>query len=120
MIYRYKPETEFMTEERCSIVEIMNSSQDNLCSIAQARVKPGVTTTLHRVKGVVERYIILSGEGTVFIGESEPETVREKDVVRIDANVPQKIANKSDKEDLIFLCVCTPGFTVDAYEDLEI
>ncbi len=118
MIYPYKPETEFETDEHCSIIELLNSPNDPECSIAQARVKPGVTTALHSVTGVVERYIVLSGEGLVTVGDSEPVAVGEKCVVLIDKGVSQKIANTSRSEDLIFLCVCTPRFRPELYVEL--
>ncbi|PCJ38857.1 MAG: cupin [Moraxellaceae bacterium] len=119
MIYHYKPENECETDEKCFIIEMLPASADEGCSIAQARVMPGVTTTLHKVLGVVERYVILSGEGLVTVGDSAPEKVSVKDIVSIDKDVPQKIENTSGTEDLVFLCVCTPGFNIENYVDLE-
>ena len=45
MISKFKPETEFYTDERCYIVEMHNREEDEGCSIVRARVAPGVTTT---------------------------------------------------------------------------
>src|SRR6478609_2389104 len=108
MIYRFKPETEFEIEERSFIVEMLSSQHDPSCSIARARVKPGITTALHAVRATVERYIILQGEGEVTVGNRAPERVRAMDVVWIDKDEAQKIRNVSDVEDLVFLCICTP------------
>ena len=119
MIYRFKPETEFEIEERSFIVEMVGSQTDPSCSIARARVKPGITTVLHAVRATVERYIILQGEGEVTVGNKPVERVRSMDIVWIDKDEPQKIRNISDVDDLIFLCVCTPGFQMDAYVDME-
>jgi mannose-6-phosphate isomerase-like protein (cupin superfamily) len=119
MIYRFKPETEFEIEERSFIVEMLSSQADPSCSIARARVKPGITTALHGVRNTVERYIILQGEGEVSVGMQAPEQVRAMDVVWIDKDQPQKIRNTSNKDDLVFLCVCTPGFRMDAYIGME-
>ena len=52
---------EYYFDEGCFILELSNSPADPDVSIARARVKAGVTTKLHRLKGVVERYVILTG-----------------------------------------------------------
>ena len=119
MIYRFKPETEFEIEERAFIVEMLSSRSDPTCSIARARVKPGVATALHAVRGIVERYLILQGEGEVTVGNRAVERVGPMDIVWIAKDEAQKIHNTSKSEDLVFLCICTPGFQMDAYVDLE-
>jgi mannose-6-phosphate isomerase-like protein (cupin superfamily) len=119
MIYRFKPETEFEIEERSFIIEMLGSGADPSCSIARARVKPGITTALHALRDTVERYIILQGEGEVSIGTRPVESVSAMDVVWIDKNEKQKIRNVSKVDDLVFLCVCTPGFRMDAYIGME-
>lgn len=118
MISSYKPDTEFYTPERCHIVEIHNREEDKVCSVARARVEPGVTTKLHSVRGTVERYVILEGRGRVEVGDDEPVTVQPLDVVTIPAGVSQRITNLGDR-DLIFLCICTPRFMPDCYVDEE-
>jgi mannose-6-phosphate isomerase-like protein (cupin superfamily) len=117
-VYRFKPESEFCTEERCYIVELANTSSDETCSIARARVEPGVITCLHAVLDTVERYVILEGEGEVEIGDNPAVWVGPLDVVRIPRNVPQRIRNVG-QTDLIFLAICTPRFRQEAYVDLE-
>jgi mannose-6-phosphate isomerase-like protein (cupin superfamily) len=109
---------EFYTHERLYITELSNTPSDPALSIAQARVEVGVTTALHRLNGVQERYVILKGRGLVEVGQRPPEQVGPGDVVIIPAGVPQRIKNVGS-EDLIFLCVCTPRFFPDSYEDLE-
>ncbi|MDZ7657148.1 MAG: cupin domain-containing protein [Sulfurimicrobium sp.] len=79
---------------------------------------PGVTTRLNRLKGIVERYAILSGSGRVEVGGQAPREVAAGDTVTIPAMHSQRIAN-SGQADLVFLAVCTPRFTKDTYEDLE-
>jgi mannose-6-phosphate isomerase-like protein (cupin superfamily) len=117
-IYRFIPESEFYTEERCYIVELANIPSDETCSIARARVEPGVTTCLHAVLDTVERYVILQGEGEVEIGGNSAVLVGPLDVVRIPLNAPQRIRNVG-QTDLIFLAICTPRFKREAYVDLE-
>lgn len=114
----YQAEQQFTTEERCTINELLNYSDDQQCSIAKASVAPGISTQLHAVKNTIERYIILQGEGKVFINHSRAEKVGYLDVVSIPAGVPQKITN-CGPEDLIFLCICTPRFEQKNYQNLE-
>lgn len=108
---------EYFFEEGCYILELLNTPDDPAVSIARARVPPGVTTRWHRLRGVVERYVILSGSGRVEIGEEAPRKVAAGDVVGIPAMCRQRIANVG-ADDLVFLAVCTPRFTRDAYEEL--
>jgi mannose-6-phosphate isomerase-like protein (cupin superfamily) len=105
---------EFPTAENCFILEVANDSGDPDVSIARARVRPGVRTEWHRVEGIDERYVIVRGRGRVEVGDLPPTIVSEGDVVRIPANMPQRIANIGD-EDLVFYCVCTPRFVPSAY-----
>ena len=119
MFYPFRPESEFEIEERCFIVEMLGVGDDPACSIARARVKAGVATALHSVRGTVERYVILQGEGEVILGQQAPRRVGPMDVVWIAADEPQSIRNTSQQEDLVFLCICTPGFRAEAFVNLE-
>lgn len=109
---------EIETQERCHILEVANDSGDKTVSIARARVEPGVTTSLHRLRGVAERYIIVAGVGRVEVAGLEPTEVGPGDVVRIPPDTSQRITNIGTT-DLVFYCVCTPPFTPDCYEALE-
>ena len=109
---------EFMTPENCSILESWNSEADSAVSIARARVKPGESTKLHRVRGLIERYLIVAGHGIATIGGAKAEIVGPGDVVVIPPGVTQKILNDGP-EDLIFYCICSPRFVWEAYEQLE-
>ena len=110
--------TEFWTAEKCYILESSNSADDPDVSIARARVAPGVTTRWHRVKNISERYYILAGKGVVEVGSLPPEEVSCGDVVLIPPSVRQRITN-SGADDLVFLAICSPRFTEDAYEDVD-
>jgi mannose-6-phosphate isomerase-like protein (cupin superfamily) len=118
VINRFQPEKERLTDEGCYILELRNVEDDPECSIARARVKPGVRTELHRLRGTVERYLILEGEGEVEIGNEPPVPVALFDVVYIPPQTPQRIKN-TGSGDLIFLSICTPRFRPEAYEKLE-
>jgi mannose-6-phosphate isomerase-like protein (cupin superfamily) len=106
------------TSERCYILEVANDSGDEVVSIARARVEAGVTTSLHRLRGISERYVIVAGVGRVEVAGLDPENVSAGDVVRIPPGTPQRISNIG-AGDLIFYCVCTPPFHPDCYEPLE-
>ncbi len=109
---------EFETDERCHIQEIANDTDDELVSIARARVEPGVTTAWHSLDGISERYIIVSGQGRVEIAELPPIDVGPGDVVRIPADCRQRITN-TGAQDLLFYAVCAPPFQQSRYLDLE-
>lgn len=112
-----KPDGEYLFREGCYISEWWNREQDPDASIARARVETGVITRLHRLRGVHERYVILSGTGLVEVGVLPPATVRPGDVVFIPPDTPQRITNTGGS-DLVFLVICTPRFTPACYEDL--
>lgn len=107
---------EYATPEDCRILESWNDASDAAASIARARVAPGVTTRPHRLKGVIERYLIVEGRGRVKIDGREQE-VGPGDVVVIPAGISQQVTN-TGAADLVFYCICTPRFTAQYYEDL--
>ncbi|WP_067560621.1 cupin domain-containing protein [Halofilum ochraceum] len=109
---------EYYFEERCHITEWWNSTDDEATSIARARVEPGITTRLHRLRGVTERYVMLEGTGRVMVDGRAPETVGPGDVVVIPPDASQRITNTGGG-DLVFLAICTPRFRPAIYEDLE-
>ncbi len=127
LILRGAARQEYWFEEGCFISEWLNSPDDPALSIARARVPPGVTTRLHRLVGIAERYVILQGLGRVeLVGPDGPLTsadhyvsdVEPGDVVVIPPQVSQRITNIGEA-DLVFLALCTPRFTRAAYEDTE-
>ncbi len=113
----FQAQPEFYTHEGCHIVEISNSPDDPLLSIARARVAPGATTRWHALRGIAERYVILAGSGRVEVGELPAQAVGVGDVVLIPPGCRQRIAN-TGSVDLLFLAICTPRFTLSAYQDL--
>ena len=118
MIKKQNLKEEFYISENCYVTELSNSPDDPDLSIARARVEPGVTTRRHRLKGITERYFIISGKGLVEVGELPPQEVTTGDIVFIPPMCPQRITNIG-KDDLIFLAICTPRYTQDAYEDID-
>lgn len=117
-ICRFSDADEVYLDHGCYLRELSNANQDPDVSIARARVEPGVTTRWHRLHGIVERYVILAGEGIVEIGDLEPTPVTAGDTVIIPPACPQRICN-TDERDLLFLAICHPRFDPNAYEDTE-
>ena len=112
------PSSEFDTPERCRILDAWNDDSDPGVSIARATVMPGVTTELHSLTGVDERYVIIEGNGVMTIGGSAPVDVGPGDIVFIPRGTPQKISNL-ENVNLVFYCICTPRFTSGCYKALE-
>ncbi|MDO9515948.1 MAG: cupin domain-containing protein [Syntrophales bacterium] len=115
-IIRSDEGSEFYTDEGSFILELSNSAEDEAVSIARARVAPGITTGLHRLRGVTERYMILKGKGYVEVGDLPPTDVGPGDVILIPPDCTQRITN-TGTGDMLFLAVCTPRFTPDIYEE---
>ena len=112
------PEAEYYTAEGCYITELSNIDADPEASIARARVRPGVTTRWHRLAGITERYVVLSGAGKVEVGNLGAKAVAPGDVVLIPPGCRQRITSLGDEE-LVFLAICTPRFRPEAYEDID-
>ena len=109
---------EFETPERCHVLKIWNDADDPAVSIARARVAPGVTTRLHRLRGLAERCLVMSGSGVLKLAGLAPEAVGPRDVVVIPAGVARQITSNG-AADLVFSCICRPAFTASSYEALE-
>ena len=108
---------EFLTDERCYITELSNTSHSSDGSLAIARVEVGVTTQLHSLTGITETYIVIEGQGTMEVdGQSFP--VETGDQVVIPPGIAQRITSEGDI-DLRFYCLCTPRFVPMSYVNLE-
>ena len=117
-VWKQQLATEFLTPERCHILETYNSFAEASLSIARARVEPGVTTAWHAVQGTTERYVIAEGYGRVEVGDLPAANVNPGDIVVIPPATRQRITN-TGTTDLIFYCVCTPRFDVANYQSME-
>lgn len=116
-VYKTDKREEYLTDEGCHIIEILNDSQSESVSIAQARVEPGVRTRLHALSDTTEIYYILTGEGLATIGQESNRLVV-GDCIVIQPDEPQCIEN-TGSVDLTFLCVCQPRFQFSNYKDVE-
>ena len=108
---------ESWTDERCYITELHNTSASPEASLALARVEPGVTTQLHRLDGVCERYIVRRGEGILEV-DGQRQLLGNGDQAVIPAGTAQRIEN-TGSGDLEFYCLCVPRFLPSSYVNLE-
>ena len=106
-----------LTDERCAIVECLNTTGDADVSLARAIVAPGVTTQLHSLT-ITERYVVESGQGLMEVAGTDVFAIGPGDCVLIPPGVSQRVRNLGDSE-LSFLCVCTPRFEPSHYINLE-
>lgn len=118
MIIRPDPAQEYFFAEGCDILELQNHADDEALSIARATVAPGVTTRWHSLEAIVERYLVLAGNGFVEIGDQPGEIISEGELAVIPAGVRQRITNRGETP-LVFLAICTPRFKESSYTDLE-
>jgi mannose-6-phosphate isomerase-like protein (cupin superfamily) len=109
---------EFFIDEGCFVIETTSSTEDPNLSIARCRVEPGKTTRWHHLLNTTERYVILSGEGIVNVGDLPARAVTAGDTVIIPPECRQRISN-TGASDLLFLALCTPRFSPDIYVDIE-
>ena len=79
---------EYEIPERCRILETWNRKDDPFVSIARAEVAAGITTRLHRLAGITERYYIISGSGLVELNGRPPKVVVPGDLVFIPPQLP--------------------------------
>jgi mannose-6-phosphate isomerase-like protein (cupin superfamily) len=115
----YDPAQEYFFAEGCFITELSNVADDPAVSIARARLEPGKTTRWHFLRDTAERYVVLQGVGSVEVGDLPPQRVATGDVVIIPPQVRQRISNIG-ADDLVFLAICSPRFTVAAYVDMDV
>lgn len=112
-----KSKPEVWTSERCFISEIVNDDAWPAFSLARCRVEPEVTTELHALS-VLEFYVVEQGRGRMRVGDDPPFNIGPGDTVMIPRDTAQSVANTGDT-DLVFLCLCTPRFSLDCYTSLE-
>ncbi len=85
-----------------------NTNQDSAVSIAHARVLAGQQTAWHWLTDTYERYVILSGQGLVEVGDAAAVAVNAGDVVLIPPGTKQRITNTAES-DLELMAICSPG-----------
>ncbi|MFK5951094.1 MAG: cupin domain-containing protein [Methylococcales bacterium] len=113
LISHYKNLETYITQDGSEIRELMHPDiQGNkLQSLAEAIIKPGETTLLHRHIKSEEIYFILQGEGEMFL-DNELLPVCSGDSICIPPGTKHNIKNTGN-EDLKIFCCCSPAYSHD-------
>lgn len=108
---------EYYFDEGCYISELWNEKHDAAVSVARARLPAGQATLPHVLIDTRERYLILSGEGEVFVGDQSGMRVTADAIVDIAPGQRQCIINLG-QQDLVFLAICSPRFRIENYRQV--
>jgi len=113
ILSHYKNITPYTTRDGSEIRELMHpDTQGNKSqSLAEAIVKPGQSTLLHRHIKSEELYYIIQGKGEMTLG-NEILDVSRGDSICIPPGTEHNIEN-TGTEDLKILCCCTPAYSHD-------
>ncbi|MFZ3384075.1 MAG: cupin domain-containing protein [Candidatus Methanoperedens sp.] len=101
---------EFRAGDNSILRELLHPGKAEIAinySLAHAIIKPGQTSSPHKLK-TTEVYYILEGEGLMHINE-EKQRVHPGHAIYIPPNSLQFIQN-TGKNDLIFLCIVDPAW----------
>jgi mannose-6-phosphate isomerase-like protein (cupin superfamily) len=114
---RYQDIASYTTKDGSLIRELMHPQQhgNQKQSLAEAIVRPGDKTRLHRHRKTEELYHITQGTGRMTLGNEQFEVVV-GDTVAIIPGTPHCIENIG-QDDLHILCCCTPPYS---HEDSEL
>jgi mannose-6-phosphate isomerase-like protein (cupin superfamily) len=110
---------EFISGDRAVLRELLNPLKEDLAlhySLAWAKVLPGRTTRLHRLR-TSEVYYILEGRGEMQVDE-EKRTVGPDQAVYIPPRSRQRIRN-TGRASLIFFCIVDPAWRPEDEEIID-
>jgi mannose-6-phosphate isomerase-like protein (cupin superfamily) len=110
---------EITAGDGCRLRQLLNPLQDDLVlsySFAIARLGPGESATLHRLKSS-EVYYILTGRGEMEIDDETVKVVPGQ-AVYVPAEARQRIKNTGQAE-LGFICLVDPAWRSEDEEILE-
>lgn len=114
---RYSDSPAYVTKDGSEIRELMHPDREPVrCqSLAEAIVRPGRATRLHRHGKAEELYHVTRGVGLVTLGE-ERFVVAAGDTVLIPPGTAHRV-EASGEEPLVMLCCCSPAYS---HEDTEL
>jgi mannose-6-phosphate isomerase-like protein (cupin superfamily) len=101
---------EFIAGDNTVLRELLHPGKAELkigYSLAHARVKPGETSSPHRLR-TSEVYYILEGEGVMYVND-EASPVQQGQAIYIPPHALQYISN-TGRKDLLFLCIVDPAW----------
>ena len=111
---------EFVAGDRSILRELLHPDKADLAirySLAHARVRPGETTTPHRLR-TTEVYYLIEGQGRMHI-DAEISDVTAGCAICIPPRSVQCIEN-TGTGDLVFLCIVDPAWRPDDEEVLVV
>lgn len=109
--------TPYVTRDGSEIRELMHPDVhgNRNQSLAEAIVRPGCQTRLHRHLRSEELYCIIAGCGRLTLAD-QLFSLAAGDTICIAPGTPHKIKNTGD-QDLVILCCCAPPY---AHSDTEL
>ncbi len=115
--FRYDEIEPYVTKDKTLIRELLHPAAhgQGTVSLAEACLKPGLTSELHQHRATEEIYHFTRGYGIMTTG-SESFKVRAKDTILIPAGTPHQVEN-TGAEDMYILCICMPPYS---HEDTEL
>jgi len=107
----------YITRDGSTVRELMHPSVHGNYqqSLAEARVKPGCITRLHKHRLTEELYHVISGAGLITLG-TEVLQMKAGDTICISPGTVHCVEN-TEKQDLVFLCCCSPAYS---HKDTEL
>lgn len=110
-ISKYNQASSYITQDNSEIRELMHPDT-HICkhqSLAEAIVKTGDITLLHRHNKSEELYYITQGNGKMQL-DNNLFDVTTGDCICIPPGTPHRIEN-TGKKDLKILCCCSPAYS---------
>lgn len=109
----------YITRDGSEIRELMHPSThgNRNQSLAEALIKPGQSTLLHRHHHTEELYFVVSGEGLMTLGDSTV-AIKTGDTIHIAPGTSHKV-QASASAPLRILCCCSPAYSHEDTELLE-
>lgn len=109
----------YITRDQSEIRELIHPSihSNHAQSLAEAVIRPGQTTRLHRHQKTEEIYHITAGQGRMTLAD-KVFNVSAGDSICILPGKPHCIEN-TGSDDLHLLCICSPAYSHDDTELLE-
>ncbi len=108
--------TPFVTKDGSEIRELMHPTAHGTRnqSLAEATIRTGQETALHRHRVSEEIYHVTAGQGLMTLG-TETFTVSGGDTLLIPPGMPHRIRN-TGRDPLRILCSCAPPYSHDDTE----
>ena len=117
MLTHYLDQSPYETKDGSEIRELMHPAVhgNQHQSLAEARIRPGAATALHRHLHSEEIYHVSAGEGLLTLGEQQFAVAR-GDSIAIAPGTAHRVRNTGSAV-LVILCCCSPPYS---HQDTEL